>query len=158
MRQLLTDENESLIALFAKSETKVDGCSVGYLTPFYVPKLHALLNVLEELGNDDAAGARQSGVMDKETAAADKEDHAVRKWRGFSADDASLRTCEMEITSLFVIELPSLSEPQLHSSDVGEACPVDPRAIDGFAHCAAREAIGKIERHHELIIDSWRGD
>lgn len=38
-----------------------------------------LLNVSEELGNDDFASAPQDPVLGEKAAAADGQDHAVRK-------------------------------------------------------------------------------
>lgn len=65
MLQLPTDANKSLIALFDRAEANEDEGDTRYLTRSYVPELHVLLNFLDELGDDDVAGARQGAVLDE---------------------------------------------------------------------------------------------
>lgn len=65
-----------------------------------------LLNVVDDNDDDEVAGAQQSGVLKDRAAAADGNVHTIQKKRGFSADDVSFGTRVMEITSLFVTEVP----------------------------------------------------
>lgn len=76
----------------------------------------------------------------------------------FPADDAPLTSCEIEKMSLFVTGPRSYSEPQLHTSLFGDACPVEPGFIDDVAYCATIKATDEIERHRKLAGNNRRGD
>lgn len=62
------------------------------------------LTLSGELDDDDVTGAWQGAVPDEKVSAADGGDHASRNKKSFSADDATLSTCEMETTRFFARE------------------------------------------------------
>lgn len=77
MRQLLTDADKSLLALFAENEVSGGGSDPDYSTTIYDPEQPVLLNTLDELGDEDVAGAWESVILGKKMAAADSGDYAV---------------------------------------------------------------------------------
>lgn len=83
MRQLLTDASRSLIALRTSNKAISDGGNTEYLTTLYVLNQPVLLNVSDEPGDDNAAGVWQGMVLGKTTAAAEGENHAVKKRESF---------------------------------------------------------------------------
>lgn len=50
-----------------------------------------------------------------------------------------------------------LSELQLNTSLICEACPVAPAVRKSFVHCGAIEAVDEIERHCKLAVSKWKG-
>lgn len=116
-----------------------------------------ILKVSDEFGSDDVGGAGQSAVVEKEAAAEDRSDHAVKK-EGLSGQPHLAehlgnidRIPGRDRGAIF-------PEPQMHTSALGKDCPVEFGAIKGSARCATIEAIEETERNQELSVDSWRGD
>lgn len=106
MRQILTDANESLIALSARSGASGDSNDAEHLTIFSVSEQLVLLIVSDELVNDSVAGVCQGAVLDSKAAVTGGQNHALKEREGFPADDVSLSTCGMEIISLLVTVVP----------------------------------------------------
>lgn len=117
-----------------------------------------LLNVPDELGDDDVAGAWRRAVLDEKAVAADGGSLAVSK-----EDRLSGRRCLIEHLHdvnriLFTGRCAILSEPKLHTSPSGIACQVCPRVIDSSVHCAAMVAFDEIKRPWKLAVDSSMKD
>lgn len=150
--ELHTDANKSLIAVIARSKASGAGSDTRCLTGFYFLEQPVLLNVADELGDDDVAGAWQGAVLDIKTAAAAGDDHGFkikeelsgkRRHAEHPRDDNHLLVCHRGAV---------FPRPQLHTGGFGKACPVDLRVFEGFAQCAAMEAIEEVDRRHELAV------
>lgn len=127
------------------------------MTTVYVAEQRALLNVLDVLSKEDVAGARQGATLDENVAAADGDDHAVKKVGMSHADDGLLSTCGMEIISLFVTGVPSILDHNCTRASLAKHAQSIPESLMDV-HCGAMEAVKKVERHHEPAVVIWRGD
>lgn len=134
VRQLLTDASKSLIALFARSKVNGDGGSRRYLTILYVYEQPVLLKFLDQLGEDDVAGARQGVALHKKTAADNDGDHAVKKGKRISGGRRLIERLLGEDHVLVGEKCAVFPGPKLQTSPFGEACQVNSGVIDGFAH------------------------
>lgn len=117
-----------------------------------------LLDILEELGDYDVAGARQGAALDEKGAAADGGHHAVRK-REWLSDGRCLIEHLRDRDHVLIRDrgavLPGL---QLHTSPFGKPCPLSPGLLDVLPHWTAMESIDEVERQHSFTVDTWRLD
>lgn len=110
MGQLRTEAISSLKTIVARNGVSGDSGGMGDLTMMYAPEQPMLLNVHDLLGDCNVAGARQGTVLKKSWQQLTSVLVHPRRERGFSANDASLSTCEMKIMSLLVTGVPFVQE------------------------------------------------
>lgn len=70
-----------------------------------------MLNVFDVLGDDDVASFRQSAVLDRKRQKLMAVLMPLKNMKSFPADNASLRTSQLEIIPLLVTEEPSFLDP-----------------------------------------------
>lgn len=114
-----------------------------------------LQRVSDKLDNDGVPGALQSTLLDQKTGATDGSGHAVKKER-ISGGRRCIEQLYYVDRVLVFDKGPGLFGPQLHMSAFGDACPVNPRVIGGFADCVLMGAVEEVERHRMLFVDNLR--